>query len=643
MSTKVMLYVYDLSQGMARSMSLGLMGQQIDAIYHTSVVVFGREFYYGQGIMSAIPETTMHGRPMERIDMGETEIPQEIFMEFMDNMRHTFTAEAYHLLDNNCNNFSNELCNFLVGQPIPSRITSLPADFLNTPLGQTMRPMIEGMFGPSRHTPSPAPSTLGLFGTESAIVNSTHNQSVPSFTSLDALRAVIRNNTAVVVYFTSATCPPCRVIAPVFEELVLSKGENQIKGAKVDLSVAYQIGQAFEVRSTPTFVFYLRGEKFSQFSGANQAELRSSIDLLIYSAHPPHPHSILRLDHYAKLSGVPILFPSLDTVDTVFSKLGTFLQAVKGLDSGAGSEAILNDAETKQLDKIQQWLKKRDISKKNKTQEPTLGELGPTWKPLINKLINTLPYENLFPVLDIMRMLVLHPRISEVYAKDGNLTLVSVFKTVAEKDDAHPGGPLSKAVTLLSLRLACNSFGTPVLSTYMLSPGAARESTKQLLITTLLSPVPQIRQTAASLAFDIGMKLARARDPAPDSTGPTPLTGKDDLDEDWKMECLSAIANAIVQESHVDSSSITPPTLNKDTAAKEREEILYRLVASIANFIYKDDPATGAVLLSVLTLPETLDSLIKEHKVVQSKNVIGLCQEVQEMIRTAAESQGSRV
>lgn len=108
---------------------------------------------------------------------------------------------------------------------------------------------------------------------------------MPFMTDLSLLRSTIQNNTATVVYFTSATCPPCRVIAPIYDELVLSKG-SQIKGVKVDIGMAQAIGRAYEVRSTPTFMFFLRGEKFSQFSGADQAELRSSIDLLIYSAHP---------------------------------------------------------------------------------------------------------------------------------------------------------------------------------------------------------------------------------------------------------------------------------------------------------------------------------------------------------------------
>ena len=42
--------------------------------------------------------------------------------------------------------FSNELCEFLVGKGIPSYITDLPDEFLSTPLGQALRPFINGIF-----------------------------------------------------------------------------------------------------------------------------------------------------------------------------------------------------------------------------------------------------------------------------------------------------------------------------------------------------------------------------------------------------------------------------------------------------------------------------------------------------------------
>jgi hypothetical protein len=40
----VELYVYDLSQGLARNMSAALIGVQLDAIYHTSIVFEGIEY-----------------------------------------------------------------------------------------------------------------------------------------------------------------------------------------------------------------------------------------------------------------------------------------------------------------------------------------------------------------------------------------------------------------------------------------------------------------------------------------------------------------------------------------------------------------------------------------------------------------------
>ncbi|KAG0346928.1 hypothetical protein BG004_000512 [Podila humilis] len=618
MPTRVNVYLYDLSQGMARTMSLGLTGRQIDGIWHTSVVIFGREWWFGQGIMNAIPGTTMHGNPVERIDMGETEIPEEVFMEFLDNMREIYTADSYHLLDNNCNNFSSDVCNFLVGR-FPSHITDLPADFLNTPFGQMMRPMIENMFGPSRVAQSVPQPTLqhSSLTTPTAIqqsqqllssVSSAASGTVPFMTDLGQLQQSIRSNTAVVVYFTSASCPPCRVIMPIFDEMVLSKGK-EIVGIKVDIGIAQSIGRAYEIRSTPTFMFFLKGEKFSQFSGANQAELRSSMDVLIYSAHSSHPHARLSLPHYKALSETPILFPSMDSIDPIFAKLQTFL-------SQAGEKnSMLSETENKQLTKIQAWLHKRNTAKKALSVEPTMGELGATWKPLLGKILNILPYENQFPVLDILRMLILHSRISEVYAKDGNLTLVHLFENVASKDNEG-----SKPTALMTLRLACNAFATPLLGTYILS-SAAREATKQLLVTALLSQVVQQRQTAASLAFDISIKIADSRSQKTNTVDPTISGGplEHHLEEDWIVECLSAIGSAIINE--------------------DSEEIIHRLVASIGNFLFKEETHAGAILLSVLELEDALENKIKSET-VKSPHVVGLCREIQEMIRAAvAESE----
>jgi desumoylating isopeptidase 1 len=246
----VTVLLYDLSQGMAKTMSLGLIGKQLDGIWHTSVVVYGKEYCFGQGIEEMIPGNAPYGHPVQRFDMGFTEIPKEVFLDYMNTLRTVWTAEKYHLFDNNCNSFSNEVCNFLVGKDIPSFITGLPAEFLNTPMGQMLKPLLEGMYSRSSQS------------------NQTHTNSLAStiiqnVTSLSKLEGIIRTNKCVVVDFTSKSCPPCRVISPEFEALVEEKVKsgNALVGVSVETTVARDIAIKYQITATPTFHFYLDGKK----------------------------------------------------------------------------------------------------------------------------------------------------------------------------------------------------------------------------------------------------------------------------------------------------------------------------------------------------------------------------------------------
>ncbi|CAJ0749034.1 14503_t:CDS:2 [Entrophospora sp. SA101] len=145
MSQVVKLYIYDLSRGFARTFSMGLVGRQIDGIFHTSVEIFGKEWYFGQqdqGIFNTSPGQTILGAPQEIIDMGETEIPENIFLDYVDELKEKYSANSYHLFERNCNHFSNDLCEFLTGKSIPKYITDLPNDFLSTPFGQQLYPIL---------------------------------------------------------------------------------------------------------------------------------------------------------------------------------------------------------------------------------------------------------------------------------------------------------------------------------------------------------------------------------------------------------------------------------------------------------------------------------------------------------------------
>ncbi|CAK9206079.1 unnamed protein product [Sphagnum troendelagicum] len=142
---KVELYVYDLSQGMARQLSLQFLGKAIDGVWHTGVGVYGKEYFFGGGIQSVPLGRSPYGVPVQVIDLGYTEVPKDYFEEYLDEIRPRFTHETYNIVHHNCNNFSDEVSQFLVGSGIPQHILHLPAEVLNSPMGAMLRPMLENL------------------------------------------------------------------------------------------------------------------------------------------------------------------------------------------------------------------------------------------------------------------------------------------------------------------------------------------------------------------------------------------------------------------------------------------------------------------------------------------------------------------
>ncbi|OMP06345.1 hypothetical protein COLO4_08179 [Corchorus olitorius] len=142
---KVALYVYDLSQGLARQLSMTFLGKVIEGIWHTGVVVYGNEYFFGGGIQHAPVGTTPYGKPIRVIDLGVTHVPKDVFEMYLQEISPRYTAETYSLLTHNCNNFSNEVAQFLVGSGIPDYILQLPNEVMSSPMGALLMPMIRNL------------------------------------------------------------------------------------------------------------------------------------------------------------------------------------------------------------------------------------------------------------------------------------------------------------------------------------------------------------------------------------------------------------------------------------------------------------------------------------------------------------------
>lgn len=137
-----MVNVYDLSQGLARQLSTTFLGKAIEGIWHTGVVVYGKEYYFGGGIQHSPTGQTPYGKPWKVVELGVTHVPMEMFEEFLEEISPRYTAETYSLLHHNCNNFSNEVAQFLVGCNIPDFVLRLPQEVMNSPMGPLIMPMI---------------------------------------------------------------------------------------------------------------------------------------------------------------------------------------------------------------------------------------------------------------------------------------------------------------------------------------------------------------------------------------------------------------------------------------------------------------------------------------------------------------------
>ncbi|KAL8262009.1 hypothetical protein R6Q59_026058 [Mikania micrantha] len=142
---KVCLHVYDLSGGLARQLSMTFLGKAIEAIWHTGVVVYGTEYYFGSGIQQIPAGTAPYGTPLRVIDLGVTHVPKEVFEMYLQEISPRYTQETYSLMKHNCNNFSNEVAQFLVGCCIPDYILNLPNEVMSSPMGALIMPMIQNL------------------------------------------------------------------------------------------------------------------------------------------------------------------------------------------------------------------------------------------------------------------------------------------------------------------------------------------------------------------------------------------------------------------------------------------------------------------------------------------------------------------
>jgi hypothetical protein len=115
-------------------------------VYHSGVVVFGSEIYFGGGIQSSRPGQSQYGVPMRRLSLGRTQLTEDALRDYLSAASASqFGPDKYHILENNCNHFSEVLCEFLLGRPgcVPQEVLDLPRIVMQSPLAAAIAPMLQ--------------------------------------------------------------------------------------------------------------------------------------------------------------------------------------------------------------------------------------------------------------------------------------------------------------------------------------------------------------------------------------------------------------------------------------------------------------------------------------------------------------------
>ena len=101
------------------------------------------------------------------------------------------------------------------------------------------------------------------------------------FTDSNFKKEVLEAQLPVLVDYWAAWCGPCRMVAPIIEELA-EEYDKKIKIGKIDIDENPKIPTHYGIMSIPTLMFFKKGQVAGQVVGAlTKSELKKKIEAIL--------------------------------------------------------------------------------------------------------------------------------------------------------------------------------------------------------------------------------------------------------------------------------------------------------------------------------------------------------------------------
>jgi len=103
---------------------------------------------------------------------------------------------------------------------------------------------------------------------------------IATLTAENFAREVLQSPQPVLVDFWAEWCGPCKMIAPVLDELA-DEYQGRVRIGKVNVDDQQQLAVQYQVNAIPTLIFFKDGQIVQQVRGAkSKKELKASLDRL---------------------------------------------------------------------------------------------------------------------------------------------------------------------------------------------------------------------------------------------------------------------------------------------------------------------------------------------------------------------------